>query len=118
MQSALRERRVFATNGIRPWLDVSIDGRPMGSVLAAESVDRSEHVLRIRYEATSPIDRVELVRSGHTATLAPDPGSPLRFELERRIPPLGPRDFHYVRFIEADGGLAWSSPIFGAPASD
>ena len=79
----------------------------MGGTLIAR--DR-EHRLRIRYEATDTIAGIELVRSGRVARLEPE--DPLRVELERTIPALLPGEFHYVRIRQADGGAAWSSPIF------
>ncbi|MBY0400777.1 hypothetical protein K2X89_10805, partial [Myxococcota bacterium] len=133
IQAALKRRHSFATNGIRPWLDVTIDGVEMGGVLAGAtpsatpnpsddaSAASGDHRLHLRFEATAPIERVELVRSGHravvdlrSATGAPE-GRPIySLDLERRIPRLGPGEFHYVRILQVDGGVAWSSPIFGA----
>ena len=107
VKETLRRRHSFATNGIRPFLEVSIDDVAMGGTLVAN--DR-EHRLRIRYEATDTIEGIELVRSGRVARLAPE--EPLRVELERTIPALQPGEFHYVRIRQADGGAAWSSPIF------
>ncbi|MEZ4282778.1 MAG: CehA/McbA family metallohydrolase [Myxococcota bacterium] len=109
LHAALKARRTFATNGIRAWLEVSIDGIPMGGLLAPGSAD---HLLRIRFEATSPIERIDLVRTGHVAALDPPQPGARSLDLERRIPRLGPGEFHYVRIVQADGGVAWSSPIF------
>lgn len=114
---AMRSRHTFATNGIRPWLEVYIDEVAMGGTLPAksdatrrESNEDQGHSLRIRYEATAPVIRVDLIRSGRTATLEPEPS--LTFELTRAIPRLDPGEFHYVRIEQQDGGTAWSSPIF------
>lgn len=127
VQRALAARRTFATNGIRPWLEVSLDGVEMGgetrsappSARGAGNGLEAEALLRIRYEATAPVVRVDLVRSGHVAsidagTLASE-GS-LSLTLERRIPPLSAGEFHYVRILQRDGGVAWSSPIFARAA--
>lgn len=107
VKETLRRRQTFATNGIRPFLEVSIDGVAMGGTLVAS--DR-EHRLRIHYEATDTIEGIELVRSGRVALL--EPADPLRVDLERMIPALQPGEFHYVRIRQANGGNAWSSPIF------
>ena len=66
---AMRKRRTFATNGIRPWLSVTIDETFMGGSFSASADLAAEHRLRIRYEATSPIVRVDLIRSGRVASL-------------------------------------------------
>ncbi len=130
LHSALKQRRTFATNGIRPWLEVSIDGVGMGGTLVTTA--SPDHLLRIRYEATAPIDKVELIRTGHRAQLelptqptgadagdrsAPAAAPPPLYslDLERRIPPLRAGEFHYIRIVQADGGVAWSSPIFVDP---
>jgi hypothetical protein len=105
--SAMKQRRTFATNGIRPWMEVFIDETFMGSSL---SISADDHVLRVRYEATAPIERIDLVRSDRIASL--EGGDSLSLELERKIPRLQPGEFHYVRIIQKDGGVAWSSPIF------
>jgi hypothetical protein len=110
--AALKSRRTFATNGIRAWLEVSIDGVGMGGVLEP---GEGEHDLRIRFEATAPIGRIDLVRTGHVASIEPPKQTPLSLDLERRIPRLAPGEHHYVRIVQADGGVAWSSPIFVEP---
>jgi hypothetical protein len=106
---AMRARRTFATNGIRPFLEVTIDDTFMGDVRAKPSKN-AEQILRIRYEATAPIERIDLIRSGRVAPLSDFDERSLDFE--RRIPRLEPGEFHYVRIIQTDGGVAWSSPIF------
>jgi hypothetical protein len=110
--AALRARRSFATNGIRPWLRVELDGAMMGSAIAAPPPGRDQQTLRIRYFATAPLEAIEIVRSGRTARIAIDPEQAWALDLERRIPALAPGEYHYVRFFERDGGQAWSSPIF------
>lgn len=108
---ALRARRTYATNGPRIWLEVSIDGQPMGSTLAANPAgETTPQTLRIRVIADGPISQIELIRSGSISTL--DAGEKLDWSLEREIPRLAPGEFHYVRVSMQSGGLAWSSPIF------
>ncbi len=105
--AAMKQRRTFATNGIRPWMEVFIDETFMGSSLPTPSND---HMLRVRYEATAPIERIDLVRSGRIAHL--EGSDRLSLDFERSIPRLQSGEFHYVRVIQKDGGVAWSSPIF------
>jgi hypothetical protein len=112
---ALRNRSVYATNGHRIWLDVRIDGHPMGSMLDT-SADRgpdatgTTHNLVIRVVGTAPILRVDLIRSGQTLSL---PGSGEdAWSLDRKIPQLLPGEYQYVRVVQEDGGAAWSSPIY------
>ena len=67
-------------------------------------------MLRIRFEGTDTIERLELVRNGRRLIIEGD-GS-RRLELTRKIPALSPGEVHYVRVLQANGGMAWSSPIF------
>ncbi|MBW2232680.1 MAG: CehA/McbA family metallohydrolase [Deltaproteobacteria bacterium] len=115
---AMRGRRVYATNGVRIFLRVELDGVPMGSLIAAPTLsDRTTQELVIDVVATSPLERVDLVRSGHVVRLPGD--ERLRFEHTREIPRLMPGEYHYVRAVQLDGGAAWSSPIYvdSEPAS-
>jgi len=107
--AALRQRHVYATNGPRIWLRVHIDGRPMGSV-----IEPSEGLQQLEIEAVgeAPIERVDLVRSGHVARVEGE--GDLAVSVSREIPALAPGEYHYVRVVQSDGGAAWSSPIFVA----
>ena len=120
----LRRRQTFATNGIRPFLEVHLDEVPMGGSLSVpirrggngeiehESglTKHPELRLHIRYEATSPVKRIDLIRSGRIAQIPIE--NEISLDLVRMIPALRPGDFHYVRIVEEGGGTAWSSPIF------
>ena len=106
---AMRARRTYATNGSRIWLQVSIDGQPMGSTLAAGSGAETQ-TLRIRVIGHGPISQVDIIRTGITSKI--DVGGQLDWSHEREIPRLAPGEYHYVRVILRNGGLAWSSPIY------
>jgi hypothetical protein len=128
VRDAFERRHSFATNGIRPWMEVHIDATPMGGELPeAQAGDGDSHRLWIRYEGTDAIEGVDLVRSGGVARLeteelvtggrsggegAEGEGDFLALDFTRTIPRLSPGEFHYVRVRQKDGGIAWSSPIF------
>lgn len=112
---ALRARRTFATNGVRAWLEVTINETFMGGTLPAVTDNADTQRLHVRFEATAPIERVDLVRSGIVASI---PGEQeLSLDIVREIPALSPNEFHYVRIVQSDGGVAWSSPIFAEAKS-
>ena len=69
--------------------------------------------LVIEVVASAPLERVDVIRSGHTVTLPGD--EMLQFEHTREIPRLMPGEYHYVRVVQQDGGAAWSSPIYVDP---
>jgi hypothetical protein len=104
---ALRARRSYATNGPRIVLDVTLDGRPMGSSLPAGAGKK----LAIRVAAPGPIDAVELVSgAGVIARNEAEAERSLGIELE--LPEVAAGSWLYVRVLQSDGGAAWSSPFF------
>lgn len=114
----LRARRVYATNGPRIFLHVSLDGKPMGTILEAEEATKSTsgtQKLEIRVAGTAPIDHVDVVRGGAgvPATVESAPGEGQReWFAERDVPPLEAGEYVYVRVVQNDGGAAWSSPFY------
>jgi hypothetical protein len=109
IRQALAARRVYATNGARILLELSLDGAAMGSVVAADPA-RGESQLSVRIIAEAPLDYVELVRRGGVTRL------PLSGELAwrdtRAVAALRAGDYLYARVVQRNGGSAWSSPIF------
>jgi hypothetical protein len=104
---ALRARRVFATNGPRIVLDVTLDGEPMGATLAAGA----GKTLAVRIAAPGPLQAVELIGpAGVLAATQAEGERSLAFEAE--APALEAGAFLYVRVRQRDGGAAWSSPFF------
>ena len=104
---ALRARRSYATNGPRIVLDVTLDGRPMGSSLPAGAGKK----LAIRVAAPTPLEAVELVSgAGVIARNEAEGERSLGVELE--LPEVAAGSWLYVRVLQSDGGAAWSSPFF------
>ncbi|MFT7667560.1 MAG: hypothetical protein ACI8X5_000239 [Planctomycetota bacterium] len=107
---ALRARNTYATSGPRIWLDAQVDGHPMGSRLKRETLE-DRPSLRFAAAGTSEIEYVEIIRSRHeTKRLSFERLLDIEFSLE--LPDLQPGDYVYVRLIQNDGALAWSSPFF------
>lgn len=120
---ALWDRRCYATTSRRILLDVAMGEHPMGSDLSVEDAARfaDERSISIRAIAHEQIDRIEIVRNNrtveaieieaeHESLTYTDP-APLS-----EIAPVSEQApdvvFYYVRVIETDGNLAWSSPIW------
>lgn len=99
---ALRARRCYATSGAKILLDVHVAGFPMGSELDIEGpVDVHVHAL-----GTTDIACIELVTPEGVAA-SDEPSSPsASFVGEVEAP------YVYCRVTQADGEMAWSSPIF------
>ncbi|MFK7999176.1 MAG: CehA/McbA family metallohydrolase [Polyangiales bacterium] len=101
---ALKARRCYATSGAKILLDFTVDGHPMGSELGARR-GRAEGSVR----GTSELARVELVaQSGVVASAPLDRDSreaDFAFDVEG-LP------YVYLRVVQSDGEMAWSSPVF------
>ena len=104
--AALRERRVYATNGPRILLRVTGNGALMGAVLPAMAPVEIE----VRVVGTAPIRRVELVTRAGVTEIVEGTGSAL-LHATWTLPAPAAGDLAYVRVIQSDGGLAWSSPL-------
>jgi hypothetical protein len=106
----LRRREVYATSGPRILLDVSLGGHPMGSTIVAAELEQATP-LQVQIAGTSGIKYVELLRRGEQAVRYPCDGV-LDFRFEEPIAGLVPGDYLYLRLVQDDGALAWSSPFF------
>ncbi|MDX1503970.1 MAG: DUF3604 domain-containing protein, partial [Thermoanaerobaculia bacterium] len=105
---ALRARRVYATNGPRIYLRTVLAERPMG---AQVPVWRGSRELVAEVAGTAPIEWVEVVRSGEVVErVGVDGLRQARLALEVRHP--RPGEYLYLRVIQEDGGVAWSSAYF------
>ncbi|MFQ6099351.1 MAG: DUF3604 domain-containing protein, partial [Armatimonadota bacterium] len=120
---ALSNRRCYATQGQRTLLDLSLDDHPMGSVIPPDRAQALDETRKLRYNARGhrPIVRLEVVRNdGRTFELhSSDRGTRevLNGTLEDdaplgSLPVAGDSVFYYLRVTEADGRMAWSSPIW------
>ena len=111
---ALRNRRCYGTTGARIILDFTLDGSPMGSILKADGPGKPREVFAY-VRGTDALDRVEVVRNGEVVQT----GTPRRrdgLDICRLTwndnTPLKANAYYYVRTFQADGEMAWSSPIW------
>lgn len=103
---ALRARRCYATSGAKILLDVTVEGQPMGSILR-----RSGPVtVEVRAVGEGPLARVELVGPGGVLFRSEASGREHELRTELTAP------YVYARVVQADGEMAWSSPVFVDPA--
>lgn len=105
---AIRARRVYATSGPRVFLRAALDGESMGSVLAASDRERE---LEVEAIAPRAVDRIDLIRSGKVVERIPC-NARRECSFSRGLTELRSGEYLYVRLIQQDGGLAWSSPFF------
>ena len=99
---AIRARRCYATSGAKILLDVHVAGFPMGSELDIEGAVE----VHVRALGTTDIDKIELITPAGVAAFD-EPKSPsVSFSGEVEA------SYVYCRVTQADGEMAWSSPIF------
>ncbi|MCK9523883.1 MAG: CehA/McbA family metallohydrolase [Proteobacteria bacterium] len=105
---ALARRCCYATSGARIALWFEVDGMPMGETVRPGGVSAYRVVVR----GTADIASLCLVTNGGRET-------PLRFEGDSADvhgtlppPPVQRAIYYFVRVVQTDGHMAWSSPIW------
>jgi len=110
LMDAIRNRRTYATTGCRIYLELTAAGRPMGSEIDLSAGEEFE--INAHAEGTDVIDRIEIV-SGGRVEVAETPGAMGgRIAFRTAAPPAGSTDYYYVRVVQVDGEMAWSSPVY------
>lgn len=121
--NALWNRRCYATQGQRTLLNFALDEYPLGSVILDRDTEKFAERRRFCYriQGHQPVVKVEIVRSdGQMFDLTGDqmPGRETITDTFEDDTPLaqmslaGHAVFYYLRVTEADGRMAWSSPIW------
>jgi len=106
--AAMRMRKTYATTGQRILLFFAIDDVSMGG----ERTCNDRPVLRIRVRGTAPIALVDIIRGDRRLHRIEGQGRlDLDVELQDPAPAAG-QTYYYVRVIQEDFSLAWSSPIW------
>jgi len=106
---AMRARRVYATSGPRILLFADIAGHAMGRTVLARELG-SEASLSLEVHGTAPIERIDVVRSGDIIASLPLAEHDALVSLP--LPDLDAGEYVYVRVLQTDGGLAWTSPLY------
>ena len=107
--SSLWQRRTIAATGQRIFLYFDIDGQALGEIIRVTSPPKK---MRVRAYGTSVIDRVEVVRNNQIWYTSQDPGWDCYFEITDLPMPSDGTDWYYIRVIQKDHNMAWSSPIW------
>ena len=126
---ALWRRRVVATSGPRSLLKYTLGGHPMGSELSAAAHPElaRERLLCVEFHGTAAAERIDVIRNNEVVHSASPEGTDCEIEwrdaaplAEALMPPAKfcdhPFCFYYVRVLQADGEMAWASPVWIDPA--
>lgn len=122
---ALSNRSCYATTGERIILGFEIAEKPIGSILSTSSKPGLYHNRYITgfVVGTAPLQSVEIIRNGKVLHLYQDLKEELDFTFDDLDPlgdisldikdkPLEKFSYYYLRVIQKDGHMAWSSPIW------
>jgi len=106
---ALRARHCFGTTAAKVFLDVRVDGHLMGEKVGAPA-GRSVEV-KIHTRCPGPIERIEVCRNNRFIYANNPTGRESEITFIDREPLKG-RSYYYVRVIQEDEEIAWSSPVW------
>jgi hypothetical protein len=109
---ALRARHCYGVTAAKIFLDVRVNGRLMGEKTAAPAGKSVE--VKIRTRCPAEIERIEVCRNNRFIYTNRPTGREAELVFVDREPLPG-RSYYYVRVIQKDNEMAWSSPVwFGA----
>jgi hypothetical protein len=109
---ALRARHCYGTTAAKIFLDVRVDGHLMGEKVAKPAPKNVQVAIRCRCPAE--IGRIEVCRNNQFIYTHEPEGREAQLTFVDRDALKG-RSYYYVRVIQKDEEIAWSSPVwFGA----
>lgn len=114
---AMYDRACYATTGQHLLVLFTLNGRPMGSEITAATATEKREV-QWRAIGTGPIKRVDLLRNNEVVQACEGEG---RDDLEgafAREEPLTDTEWWYLRVIQENTEMAWSSPIWIDPPAE
>ena len=106
----LRAKRAYGTNGSRIFLDTRINGHFMGEQFRLKS--DQPRMIEIHAEGTAPFVQIDLFRNGHIIRHWKGNRKLFRTKCVDTDPLFARENYYYVRVMQLDGGMAWSSPIW------
>ena len=107
---AVAARRTYATTGDRILVEFSVSGHPMGSAVSGARTGRRR--IEVLAAGTAPLSRVEVLKNNEVLTTW-EPGTfVFRSTLTDPRGGASPSEWYYLRVLQSDGEMAWSSPIW------
>jgi len=110
---AFRARHCYGTTAAKIFLDMRVDGHLMGEKIATLPGKSVE--VKVSVRCPGDIDRIEVCRNNKFIYSHQSKGRNAEFVFTDRDP-LTEQCYYYVRVIQTNTEIAWSSPVwFGAP---
>ncbi|NOY81914.1 MAG: hypothetical protein GXP31_13035 [Kiritimatiellaeota bacterium] len=106
---ALRARHCFGSTAAKMFLDVRVNGRLMGEKAPAPT---GPVTVAVRADCPQEIDRVEVCRNNEFIYSSSPGKKSVQFEYRDARPIRDRWSYYYVRVIQKDGEIAWSSPVW------
>ena len=107
---ALWERRCYGTTGARIILEISLNDAPMGSEIQLD--ESTERKFKIYAEACSLVQKLVIIKNTREIHVEVPKCESVSFEWVDSKGKERESDYYYVRLIQDDGEMAWSSPIW------
>ena len=107
--TSLRARNCYATSGPRMILQTTLDGHPIGSAIPLTSLG-PKPAIDVVILGTAGLARLDMIRSGAVSSM-PLQGE-RRFMGSLSLEDLQAGEYVYLRILQEDGSLAWTSPFF------
>jgi len=105
----LRKRHSFGTTAPRAFLDFRVNGALMGEIIRRAEGEPLNVTVSVR--CPSPIERIEICRNNEFVSTREPQGCKTHFAF-RDSEPLSGRSYYYVRVVQRDNEMAWSSPVW------
>ena len=114
MMDSLYRRQCYATSGAHILVLCTVNGQPMGTELTAAD-PKAPRDIAWRAVGTGPIQRVDLIRSNKVVMSWKGQGKDDLASRFRFVEPLDGTEWWYLRVIQADTHMAWTSPVWVDP---
>ncbi len=106
---ALKKRRVYGTSGARIIVDFKINGKWMGTI--ARAADNVKRELYLKVTGTDKLQQVEIIKNNASLKIWEENTSSCE-HLFTDNTTSAKGDFYYLRIVQADKHIAWSSPVW------
>ena len=111
---SLHARSCYATSGAHILVLFNLNDRPMGSEIRLDD-NTTQRQIAWRAIGTGPIERVDLLRNNEIVKSWAGESKDDLWGTFSRAEPVAKTEWWYVRVIQADSHMAWSSPIWVDP---
>ena len=112
---SLGARSCYATSGEHILVLFALNDRPMGSEIRLDDT-KTRRQIAWRAVGTGPIDRVDLLCNNEIVKSWEGEGKDDLSGTFSRAEPVAETEWWYIRVIQADTHMAWSSPIWVDPS--